>query len=295
MNRKLLIAAPAKGGLGTHLFTLMDRLHSFPIPGWDIEWCVESANAILNISRNVLADHAVAGGKNFDRMLMVDTDELITPEHITRILGHDDQRYPIVSALYCMKRPGRPFFLGIRAKGAKPDENQLLEALFLPTGFLSVSVEALRKMQAHHKDKEFYVQEHHALPPGPRPEQKTMWELFPYGVRGPRTAEARLRRVRKHVELVIAKGGVAMASKALIFEAMQNVVTALTDEQPPGNLLGEDFAFSRLATEAGIKQFLDVGCVIPHVGQIAFPITDPAVLATECDEIPECAGDPSTW
>jgi hypothetical protein len=220
---------------------------------------------------------------SFDRMLMLDTDHPCTLEHVTRILSHDHEQYPIISGLYCMKRPGRPFFLGIKAKGAKPDANHLLLADFLPTGFLSVSVSALRKIAETHPEREFYVQDD-VLVPGPRTTQQTMFEWFPIGVKGPRTAEARLKRVRA-----------ILKSPPAAIDTLVAIEDALFDPQPPGNLLGEDYYFSRLATESGIPMYLDTGCLVPHLGVIPYPLTDPSLIATDACEIPEADAAMEGW
>jgi hypothetical protein len=286
MNRRCLIASPGKNALGLHYITLFEALIRKGVPGWSFEYLVEGANSALNVARNLLAQAAVKGG--FDRMLMLDTDHPATLEHVTRILSHDHEQYPIVSGLYSMKRPGRPFFLGIKAKGAMPDANHLLRADFLPTGFLSVSVSALRKIAETHPEREFYVQDD-VLTPGPRTTQQTMCEWFPIGVKGPRTAEARLKRVK-----AILKPGLIIP-QGTEMEVLMQVVNAISDAQPPGNLLGEDYGMSRLATESGIPMYLDTGCLVPHLGAIPYPITDPSLIATDACEIPEADAAMEGW
>jgi hypothetical protein len=281
MNRRCLIASPGKNALGLHYITLFEALIRQGVPGWSFEYLVEGANSALNVARNLLAQAAVKG--NFDRVLFLDCDHPATLEHVARILSHKHEQYPIVSGLYAMKRPGRPFFLGIKAKGAKPDANHLLRADFLPTGFLSVSVSALRKIAETHPEREFYVQDD-VLTPGPRTTQQTMFEWFPIGVKGPRTAEARLRRVRHVVETFVD------AATAML--AIESILTA---EEPPGNLLGEDYGMSRLATEAGIPMYLDTGCLVPHLGVIPYPLTDPSLIATDACEIPEADAAMEGW
>lgn len=287
MTRRLLIASPGKNALGLHYITLFEKLIRYGVPGWKIDYLVEGANSALTVARNLLAHAAIKGG--FDRVLFLDTDHPATLEHITRILSHDHEEVEIVSGLYCMKKPGRPFFLGIKAKGAKPDSRGLLRAEFLPTGFLSVSVASLKKMCSAHPEREFYVQDD-VLTPGPRETKETMFELFPIGVRGPRTAEAKLRKVLAVFDRAKAAG--SLYNRETLLEIYSE---AAKPTQPPGNLLGEDYAFSRLATEAGIPLWLDVGCCVPHLGQIPYPITDPAVLAVGCDEIPEADAAMADW
>jgi hypothetical protein len=285
MNRRCLIASPGRNGLGLHYVTLFEALIRKGVPGWSFEYLVEGANSALNVARNLLAQAAVKG--NFDRALFLDCDHPATLEHVTRILSHDHEQYPIVSGLYCMKRPGRPFFLGIKAKGAKPDSNHLLRADFLPAGFLSVSVSALRKIAETHPEREFYVQDD-VLTPSPRQTQQTMFEWFPIGVRGPRTAEARLKRVKE----AIRDHTTGTTNVRAFYEA---VVAAAYLEHKPGNLLGEDYAFCRLATESGIPMYLDTACLVPHLGQIPYPLTDPSLIAKDACEIPEADAAMEAW
>ena len=291
VKRRLLIASPAKGGLPPAYFALHDMLSRNPIPGWEIEWLVECANSLLNISRNIIANEALKKGTE---LLALDTDHPLPWGHVERVLSHDLERYPIVSALYCIKRPGDPFWLGIRERGAKEDENGLMPAAFLPTGCLRISNAALKQIVEFHKDREVYIQDDNLLPPNTTPTNGTMVELFPYGVCGPRTPAARMRRVRKAMESIVA-GGVARATRPQKDEALQQIINALTNEEEPGFLLGDDFFMSLLAKQAGVPMFIDTHCVIPHTGPINYPLTESNLLATRCNSIPEYAGTPDNW
>jgi hypothetical protein len=289
-NRRLLIASPAKSGVPTFYMTMFESLVRRPPAGWDVSFIVEAGNNALNISRNMLAAEAIDGG--FDRMVMLDLDHPVTAEHFVRLLSHgmldDDighEAYPIVSGLYCMKKPGNPFFLGIRERGAKEQGDGLLLARFLPTGFLSVSVAALRTMCEFHKNREFYVQDDTVFPamtPAPKKTKRMMTELFPIGINGPRTPDARLRKIKE-----------LFATGSATLEVIENIATRT--DLDAGYLTGEDYFFSHLAHQAGIKQYLDVRCVIPHCGAIDFPITNKDALATSCQPIPEYEGDVSGW
>lgn len=290
--KRLLIASPAKGGVPLMYVAAKEELMRHPLPGWDTYWAVEANNSALNISRDILANAAI--GHNFDRVIFQDTDHPLRREHYERILSHDHVDVPIVSGLYAVKRSGKPFLLGIRQKGAQMRPDCLLAADFLPTGFLSVSVDALKTMVAFHKDREVYVQDHTLLPPGPRRANTTMGDLFPIGPQGPRTPQARLKKIRKAMEIVLARG-VSRMTKPEMLAALQGVQDVLTAEGEPGYLMGEDYSFSWLARQAGIACFLDLKCLVPHRGEIDFPITDPAVLCTEFDSIPEAEGNQDLW
>lgn len=296
--KRLLIASPAKGGVPHAYLILLDRIKGAGgIKGWNIETAVEASQNALCLSRNILAQEARVG--KFDRMLMLDLDHPVDVFHLERILSHDHDLYPIVSGLYCIKKPGEPWLLGLTKRGAKVQENKLVEAAFLPTGFLSVSVAALNQIAAFHPDREFYIQdekayEHVALTPVPRQTKETMTEFFPIGVNGPRSHGARFRRIKRAMETIMAKG-VNSATHPQMIEALQKVVEALTDPGEPGWLTGEDYFFSLLAAQAGVKQYLDLGCLIPHRGSIDYPILSDAVVAKKMPQIPAHEGNPDEW
>lgn len=292
-HKRLLIASPCKGGnVPLYYVQLQEQMILQPPDGWDVEFLCEASNAMLCISRNILANQAIT--KGYDAMLQLDLDHPVEAKHIYRILSHDPERYPIISALYCIKRPGKPFFLGMREKGAKEDENGLLPAAFLPTGFLLMSAHALRKIHDFHRDREVYIQDDVLLPPGVKRANATMVEMFPVGACGPRTPSARLKRVRKAMEAVMAKGPQS-ATRAQLLEATQGVAAALTDMGDPGYLCGEDYFGSLLARHAGVPMFIDTHLLVPHEGKICYPILDGTAVASSCDPIPEYEGNPDEW
>lgn len=296
-TRKLLIASPAKSGLPVTFPLFWNDVMTKGIPGWEINYAVESSQNALSLSRNILAHQALATG--MDRLIMMDLDHPIGRHHLERLLSHDHEEVPIVSALYCMKKPGNPFFLGIRAKGAQVRGDGLLEARFLPTGLLSISTKALRAIAAKHPEREYYVQDEECFPaalvPTPKETKKTMFEFFPIGVNGPRTAAARLNAIKRIVASVTDGGGPETCLRPDLENAIRQVDQAIYAEQKPGYMTGEDYHFSLLAYQAGISQFLDVKLMIPHRGSIDYPILDPKVVATACDPIPEHESDIDTW
>lgn len=154
----------------------------------------------------------------------------------------------------------------------KPLENGLIECEFLPTGFLCTSVGTLRAMARDNPEREFYYEE--------KGKSLTMTELFPIGVRGPRTAEARLNRIKK-----------------LLWEVrdatMENVWKACFDEQEPGRCVGEDYNFSYLATKSKFTLWIDTTMIVPHIGPCEFPITEDMVASDV--PIPQNASDTQQW
>lgn len=281
-KKRLLIASPSKGGLGPHYFHLMEHLFRRDIPSYEADYTIECANHSLPMSRNILAGEAIA--RNYDRVVFLDTDHPMSFENMLRVLSHDHEAYPIVSPLYCLKRPGDPFFLGVRVPGSEADGSGMLPAVFLPTGCLSVAVSALHKIRDRFPEHVFYVQDNVLLPAGPKRTPETAFEFFPVGVNGPRTARSRMSRIKE-----------ILADYTDAKVAVSKIADAVFDEQEPGFLTGEDYFFSLLAYQTGIPMFLDTRLVIPHEGKICFPITDPSAVATRCEKIPSHEGDPSKW
>lgn len=297
-KRKLLIASPAKSGLPHDYLSLYVQLMAVGIPGWEISMVTEANQNAIAMSRNILADFAVR--KGFDRVIMRDLDNPATVGQFERILSHDHDECPIVSGLYCKKAPGDPFWLGMRKPGAEHRADGLLEAHFLPTGFLSISTDALKKIASFHPDREFYVwsdklTEYTALTPGPKVTEETQTEWFPIGVNGTRTPASRLRRIKKLMAPIIEKGNVAFFPKATLSETLQNILQELQTPHEPGYYCGEDYGFSVLAHQAGIKMYIDCGCVVEHIGSIKYPITDTEVVAKKCMPVPTHEGNVETW
>jgi hypothetical protein len=133
--------------------------------------------------------------------------------------------------------------------------------LDVATGFMKIRVDTvITKLIEQMPEREYHYKPEEGHP-------ITGFEIFPMGVVGPRTAEARLARVNQ--ALCKYTGGHLSLSA---FE--REVFHACHDEQPVGDLRGEDYYFCHLARKFGFKIFVDFGLpIIPHIGDVAFPIT----------------------
>lgn len=279
-TRKLIIASPAKNGLSSFYFKSFLDLIGHGVPGYQAEVVVEDGNNALNLSRNIIVDDLIHGSfDDEDKMLMLDTDHKWDLNHLNRMLSHDFSKYPIISGTYCKKAAGRPVWLGLTKKGAQPLENGLIECEFLPTGFLCTSVGVLRAIAKDNPERDFYYDDHGKT--------KVMTELFPIGVRGPRTAEARLNRVKK---LLLDHKN---TPKEELFRFFYEVKDACYDQQEPGRCVGEDYCFSYLACKAGFTLWIDTQLVTPHVGQCDFPILADKLASPA--PIPMNASDTQQW
>ncbi len=87
--------------------------------------------------------------RGFDRMLVIDTDEVFEPEDIKKLLSHD---LPFVSGIYPKKRPGLEFAIGA-LEGDNPlaDDGRpsLREVVRVPRGFCAIKREVFETMKPH--------------------------------------------------------------------------------------------------------------------------------------------------
>lgn len=250
--KRCLIATPLKlGARASFLGALVDVMRT-AIPGWDLNFVAMQGPAV-KIARDALAYYAVS--ENYDRILFVDEDMGVRVENFARILAHD---VPVVGGAYCVKTGGAPRWLYREKAGATQRENGLLECDYVATGFLSISTEALRSIADHFPDRHFAYREDSDDRIAPH------FEWFPMEIIGPGSAEERLGRVAAILEWIDGD------KIPVGLEAIRGAVEA---PQPPGRLLAEDYGFCRLARDAGISMFVDLGMpIIGHWGEIAFPL-----------------------
>jgi hypothetical protein len=256
MKRRVVICTSAKGGLPFWWFDAYAKLLALNHPDYVFELSVEAGNSAINISRNIMADHAIR--TEADVMVQIDTDMKWYPEALLQMLAHNE---PIVCAPYVKKQSGPIRWLVVRKKGAFPDERGLCDMDFFGTGMFLVSVPALRAMCAAFPERRFTYEDddaHGGIT------SRTMTELFPIGIVGPNTPEGRLARITSAM-----RSGGTDAERLWDIEQILNVIH-------PGEsrMLGEDFFFSHLARKAGFKIWCDSRLLIRHIGAAPFPILD---------------------
>lgn len=257
-KRRVLLATPVKGGLSVDYQRSLLPVVMRRVPDVEFEARFYSGGAV-NFARNDAEADAVAG--NFDDVIMIDDDVAYTPDHIDRILSHD---LDVVFGVYCKRKPGKPFWLFKPLPDTKPDANNLLECSAGATGFMRIRVSALKTMRAKYPEREFAAQEDSNGP------VKVMFELFPMGVVGPRTAEARLAEVKA----ILSKFPRVENRRAMIPAGLLDDLRDAADGQRGvGSIRGEDYFFCRLARQAGFKVYADLGLgVIGHLGITRFPV-----------------------
>lgn len=255
---RLLLCTPFRTGLtASYMAGLLSTLRglvggrpSIKITPYFIE------NTLVNTARNEAANYALKHG--FDAVLFVDDDMGFTLEHILRILDHD---VDIVGSLYCKRKGGRPEWLVNLKKGSEIDRDGLCEVNSIGTGFLKIRVSVFREMAERFPEREYVM------------EGGTEFEFFPIGIRGSRTAEARLARVEKVLEDGFDQGELENLQLKPPLDVLEEVYAAVFDRHPPGTMTGEDVGFCALATQVGFKVHADFGgAIVPHFGKAAFPI-----------------------
>jgi hypothetical protein len=254
-KRKVLIAFPIKKfDVDINFIRGLVSMLRMDLPDTEFDFVFCDGGSVA-FARNEAAYEAEQ--RNFDRLLSIDGDMLTRTEQIERILSHD---VDLVAGLYCKRAPGTPKWLVVPKKGAQVGKNGLLQCVKLATGFHNLRVSCLSTIRKRFPEYEFNAQE------GPNDPVLTKYEWFPVGVVGPRTAEARLDKIKAIIDQKGPEG------------SYLEIVDALYSEQSAGVMHGEDYGQTRLLRKAGFKAYLDVGCsIIQHLGMVPYPITSEMV------------------
>lgn len=273
--RHIVIATPAKSGLDEYYLDGFVKTLTNPPAGIKISHAVMSGT-LVSFARNELVHYARRIGAR--EILFIDSDMQWNETHFARMLSHVD--LDIVAGLYCKRRPGKPYWLMTEKEGCEIDPvTGLLEVEDAPTGFMKIRLDtvmpAIEKKFPH---LQFYVHENND------DRKKTSWEFFPMGVVGPRCPAARMERVKqilKDNDPLDLPGGHLSG-----FQLHKAIHAACYDEQDPAWLLGEDYGFCSLARQCGFKLYVDMGMpIVPHVGQIPFPIMAEMVGIDDSDGV----------
>lgn len=259
-RRKVLLGFPLKLGASPDFMRslmplVMDaerakKMELFPI---------FNSTGAINFSRNELAYYA--DELECDDLVMFDEDVMHGPEVLDRLLSFDAD---VVAGIYCKRRPGAPFWLFKPLPGAEAAENGLLECSVIATGAMRIKVSVLRGIRDKFPEREFLALDDN----GP---EKLMYEWFPMGVCGPRTAESRLEKVK---EALARLPKLENRRATITITALEELHNAVHGAQPAGTIMGEDYGFCRLARKAGYRVWADVGGgILPHIGETTFPIS----------------------
>lgn len=255
--KRILIATPSRHSLPIdYIEWVLARLQK-RIP--DVELRVRFATGTsVNIARNELA-HVVMEEK-YDEVVMVDDDMKPTAEQFERLIAHD---VDVVSGPYCKRKGGKPnWTFTPKADGEK--RGDLFEAMAFGSGFLRIHRCVFERLREAFPEREYF----HRASPG-SDEGRMMFEYFPMGIIGPRTADTRLATIK---ELLVSSD---QTNPKELLDRIQDI--AFRPEKH-GAFLGEDFYFCYLCYKAGVRMWIDSGMPpVPHLGTAAYPITEDQV------------------
>jgi len=268
--KRVLVSTATKSGVKAYWMEGAMSVTLHPIPGHEVTFSIEDTHQAINLSRNVMAHEALS--KGYDIHVMIDADHPWGGADLERILSHQE---PIVSALYCKKAPGDPVWVGLKAKTNEKREDGLVEAAYIPTGFLKVDVSVYKTLQERFPDRKYVYTDDNG-------KDFECFEWFPIGLVGPNTPEARLAGIRKLCK------DVEYIDSAFALEVLDGT------RPEPNRLLGEDYFFSHLCRKTGYKLWIDTQLLVYHMGQAPYPIPE-HFLPKNPKDLPYARADLSAW
>ena len=251
---KLLIATPAKSSVPIDYLKWLLPFLSRGLPGYDVRIRFSNGSSV-NIARNELAH--IVRTEGYDEVLMVDADMVPDEDRINRIMSHKDVDF--VGGPYCKRRGGAPDWTFTPKVNGDKRDNGLWEISAMGLGFVRVKRAVFDKVAELFPEYEYFD----PVKVGSK-EGRTLFEFYPMGVIGPRTAAARLAKIKR----------ILSTPHAFPQEIVDRVQQAAFEEQPRGTFYGEDYFFCYLAAKAGFKLWADTGMApVGHVGNVVYPIT----------------------
>lgn len=172
-----MLGMPVYGGYDPHFVdSLMRLLHAPPCPMMP-EPCI--GDSLVARARNRIAAKFLRS-EDFTHLLFLDTDLIFSPEHIARLVSHDE---PIVAGLYPKKQRELAWVCNL-LPGEETDERGLQQVRYAGTGCLLIAREVLERMREAYPELEYDPD--HGDEPGVK------WDFFRCGVY--RCPESGLRR-----------------------------------------------------------------------------------------------------
>lgn len=252
--RKILIATPLKGDVPPEYFNFLFRLLAQKIPdckflysfigGTTVQWARDECVAI-------------ARAQGCNEILWLDKDLEPTVEQALRLLSHDE---PIVCSLYSKRHLNTHWHVHGK-QGAPERADDLMQVIKCAIGFSKMKMEAFDSLRSKFPERQYWKHDGGEEP-------MNLHEYFPMGIVGSNSSEGKLRRIRS----AFPKGSIA-GSDAEAFGFLASLKEILNDIDYSGNQIrGEDFYFCDMCVEAGVPIYVDSQLIIPHSGEIQFPI-----------------------
>lgn len=252
MPRRILIATPLKGEIPPEYFKLLfDTLHS------RIPECAFGYTFIGGTSIQWARDEAAFYASKYDEILWLDKDLTPTPAQVARLCSFNED---VVCSMY-PKRDPKTVWHVTGMQGEEPRADGLMRVTQSAIGFSKIKTSVFAKLREESPERAY------TLANGGE-EPRRMHELFPMGIVGKNTAAGKLKRIREAIE---SSPTVSAQDNRLI--SYDLIASIMNDSDYSDNqMLGEDYYFCRLCREAGIPIYVDTQSIIPHTGEIQFPI-----------------------
>lgn len=248
--RKILIATPLKGDLPPEYIRTLISILSAKLPdtkfiyaflgGTTVQW---ARDELVSVAVKYQCTHILFWDKDLEADL----------QHALRLMSHD---VDVVSALYTKRHLSTVFH--VHGDPKYQDEQRadgLMRVLKVAIGFSLIKVSVFERMRAFFPERIYYK-----CDAGEEP--VILHEFFPMGIIGKNSNDGKLRRIRE-----------VMRTAGNPVDASEDIDEILKDTDYSENQIrGEDFYFCELALEAGIELYVDPTLIIPHKGEVTFPI-----------------------
>lgn len=168
--KRVFLAIPIYGGVDPHFFCSMLHLMAPQNPPRRYAMRVRSyiGDSLVSRARNVLAAEFLAS--DCTHLLFLDSDLVFSPEHIDRLLSHDE---PIVAGCYPKKQRQLAWVANTYDPPGEPDARGLHAVRYAGTGALCIAREVFEAMRAAHPEI--------AYDPDDREGEATRWDFFAVG------------------------------------------------------------------------------------------------------------------
>ncbi len=251
--RKILIATPLKGEVPPEYMRTLIALLMAKIPDTKFVYAF-LGGCTVQWARDELALTAIKS--DCTDLIFWDKDLEPTYDQLLRLISHDED---IVCGLYSKRHLNTHWHVHGDPNNKEERPDGLIRVVKVAIGFSKIKVSALQRLKAFFPERQYWKHDGGEEP-------ISLHEFFPMGVVGKNSNDGKLRRIK----------AVVTANQPDAYEQIKSVV-AETDYSE-NQIRGEDFYFCELCQEAGIKMYLDTHLIIPHDGNVRFPIPTPHLI-----------------
>ncbi len=261
-KRRVLLCSPIQGLVSTAYMKFVLDVMTTQSP--DIEFLYSTVEGgAVSTARTHLAHFAME--HECTELVFMDRDLKPELHQLGRLLSHD---VDIVCAQYAMR--GLPTkFHGQELKGETVNEKTALQKMtFAPIGFAKIKTAVFYKLKEVFPEREHCYEELTSKHIGNH-------EFFPTGLVGPNTPEGKLDRIK----------GILARRETPFMADLEDIFNVVKDsDYSDSHYYGEDYYFCLLAKKAGFDINLDTALIIPHAGEITFPIMNQDLNAMAKEE-----------